>query len=92
MKATWNDSDSDSDHEETKEVANHCFMALEEDNDVNSMSCDENEYLLDEIYDGMHELHNDLLTIIKEYKDLKNNLVGVSKENDTLKIENEKLK
>ena len=92
MKATWSDRDSDSDYEETKEVVNFCLMALEEDNEVNSFSCDENEHSLDEMFDAKHELHNDLFTITKKYKNLKKKLVGVSKENDTLKIKNEKLR
>ncbi|CAK9167551.1 unnamed protein product, partial [Ilex paraguariensis] len=91
MKATWSDSDSDSDPEETKETANLCFMAMQESDEVKSKPKEEIELTINEMYDAILELHNDLLDITKRHKELKKKLVILSKENNILKIENEKL-
>ena len=54
MKATWSDSeDSDSNHEEKKEITNLCFIALEENYEVKSKSNEHDELSYDDMYDEM---------------------------------------
>ena len=51
MVARW----SDSDYSDDDEIANLCFMALEEPK-VTSNSCDSNPYTFDELQDAFEEL------------------------------------
>ena len=55
MVATWSDSDTSNDDSYDDEVANLCFMALD-DSKVNSITCDSNSHSFDELQDAFDEL------------------------------------
>ena len=64
MKATWDDdNESESDEEAQEEIANMCFMAI--DNEVKSLELDDDDLLDDEIdekpsYDELLDDFNNL--------------------------------
>ena len=53
MMATWSESEESSEEENEKEVANMCFMAIDELDEVNSNLSDE------DIHDAFEELYED---------------------------------
>ena len=55
MVATQSDSDASDDDSYDDEVANLCFMALD-DSKVNSITCDSNSHSFDELQDAFDEL------------------------------------
>ena len=62
MMATWSESEESSEEEKEKEVANMCFMAIDEFDEVNLNFSDEH------MHDVFEELHEDF-----EKLSLKNN-------------------
>ena len=68
MVARWSDSDYfDDDESIDNEIANLCFMALEEQK-VTSNSCDSNPYTFDELQDAFGELAIDFEYMNLKYK------------------------
>ena len=46
MLATWSQSEDSSNHENKKEVTNMCFMALEDQDEVNSNFDNNEEFMI----------------------------------------------
>ena len=107
MMATWSESEESSEEEKEKEVANMCFMAIDDLDEVNSNFRDEDMHdIFEELYEDFekHSLKNNSLK--KKIQDLENELEEVKekfsidelskthleKENEILRSENEILK
>ena len=73
--ATWSESEESSEEEKEKEVANMCFMAIDDLDKVNSNFSDEDMHdVFEELYDDFEKLSlkNNLLK--RKFKNLKKNL------------------
>ena len=78
MVATWSDSDASDDDSYDDEVANLCFIALE-DSKVTSILCDSNSYIFEELQDAFEELAIDFETMNFRYKKMNSKLNVESK-------------
>ncbi|RVX02236.1 hypothetical protein CK203_028292 [Vitis vinifera] len=57
MMATWSESEESSEEEKEKEVANMCFMAIDDLDEVNSNSSDEDMHVIfEELYEDFEKL------------------------------------
>ena len=57
MMASWSESEESSEEEKEKEVANMCFMAIDELDKVNSNFSDEDMHgVFEELYEGFEKL------------------------------------
>lgn len=89
FKATWDDSDESDSEEETQEVANMCFMAINDE--VSSLDLDES-LSYDELLDGFNELHDKFEKVGLKNISLKKKIALLSKELDDLRNEKDKAK
>ena len=100
MKATWNDdSESESDDEAQEEIANMCFIAI--DNEINSLELDNDDLLHDEIdeknsydelLDNFNNFHTEYKKLALKNIDLKRKILSLTKElEDSLKEKKMKL-
>ena len=67
MVATWSQSENSSDHENEKEVANMCFIALEDQDKVNSNFDDNEKFMIE-----YEELLKDINKLDEKNTSLKN--------------------
>ncbi|KAJ9686943.1 hypothetical protein PVL29_015689 [Vitis rotundifolia] len=103
MMATWNGSEESFEEEKEKEVANMCFMVINELDEANSNFSDEDMHdVFQELYEDFEKLslkNNSLKRKIQELEEVKEkfSIVEISKthfekENEILRNENEILK
>ena len=99
MKATWEDSNSSSsDEEDEGEIANMCFMALEDDEvylsdlEDSKPSYDELENAFDELYITFEKLKLKYNVLKKKHSLATSDLDSLNDEQGNLKLENEELK
>ena len=81
MMATWSDSEESSEEENEKEVANMCFMVIDELYEVNSNPNDE------DIHDAFRELYEDLKKLGLKNASLKKKVQQLEKELGEVKKE-----
>ena len=99
MMVTWSESEESFEEEREKEVANMCFMAIDELDEVNSNFSDEDIHdVFEELYEKLSLKNNSLKKKIQELEKVKEkfSLVEISKthlekENEILRSENEVL-
>ena len=100
---TWSGSEESSEEEKEKEVANMCFMTIDDLDEVNSNFSDEDMHdLFEELYEDFEKLslkNNSLKKKIQELEEVKEKFLIVEiskthleKENEILRSENEVLK
>ena len=107
MMATWSESEESSEEEKEKEVANMCFMAIDDLDEVNSNSSDEDMHVIfEELYEDFEKLSLKNNSLKKRIQELEKELEEVKekfsideiskthleKENEILRNENEILK
>ena len=80
MIATWSQSEDSSDDENEKEVANMCFMALEDQDEVNSNFDNYEEFMIE-----YEELLKDINKLDKKNTSLKKKVFEIKKELDEIK-------
>ena len=72
MMATWSESEESSEEEKEKEVANMCFMAIDDLDEVNSNFSDEDMHnVFEELYEDFKKLslkNNSLKKKIQEFE------------------------
>jgi len=94
--ATWSESeDSSSEEEESKEVANICFMAHQDEEvtpEINEYSFNELQEAFDELMHEFKKLKVQCKILKKENNDLLNKKENVSKINEILSKEAANLK
>ena len=77
MMATWSESEESSEEENDKEVANICFMAIDELDEVNYNFSDEAMHdVFEELYEEFEKLslkNNSLKKKIQELEEVKEN-------------------
>ena len=100
MMATWSESEESFEEENEKEVANMCFMAMDELDEVNSNFSNEDMHVVfEELYEDFEKLslkNNSLKKKIQELEEVKEkfSIVEISKthlekENEILRKKNE---
>ena len=74
--ATWSESEDESSKEENeKEVANMCFMVIDELDEVNSNISDEDIHdVFQELYEDLEKLGLKMLLSKRKFNNLKKNL------------------
>ena len=83
--ATWSESEESSEKENEKEVANMCFMAIDDLDEVNSNFSDEDMHdVFEELYEDFEKLslkNNSLKKKIQELEEVKEkfSIVEISK-------------
>ena len=80
MMATWSQSEDSSNHENKKEVTNMCFMALEDQDEVNSNFDNDEEFMIE-----YEELLKDINKLDEKNTSLKKKVFELSKELDEIK-------
>ncbi|KAL6320963.1 hypothetical protein AAG906_010772 [Vitis piasezkii] len=79
MMATWSESEESSEEEKDKEVANMCFMAIDELDEVNSNLSDEDIHdTFEELYEDYEKLSLKNISLKKKVQQLEKEL-GMSK-------------
>ena len=72
MMATWSESEESSEAENEKEVANMCFMAIYDLDEVNSNFSDEHIHdVLEELYEDFEKLSLKNNSLKRKFKNLK---------------------
>ncbi|WKA09029.1 hypothetical protein VitviT2T_026708 [Vitis vinifera] len=79
MMATWSESEESSEEENEKEVANMCFMAIDDLDEVNSNFSDE------DMHDVFEELYEDFEKLSLKNNSLKNKIQDLEKELEEVK-------
>ena len=85
MMVTWSESEEFSEEEKEKEVANMCFMAIDELDEVNSNFSDEDMHdVFEELYEDFEKLglkNNSLKKKIQELEEVKEkfSIIEISK-------------
>ena len=75
MMATWSESEESSEEEKEKEVANMCFMAIDDLDEVNSNFSDEDMHdVFEELYEDFEKLGLKNNFLKRKFKNLKKNL------------------
>ena len=80
MMATWSQSKDSSDDENEKEVANMCFMVLEDQDEVNSNFDNDEEFMI-----AYKELLKDINKLDEKNTSLKKIVFELQKELDEIK-------
>ncbi|RVW70631.1 hypothetical protein CK203_056516 [Vitis vinifera] len=81
MMATWSESEESSEEEKEKEVANMCFMAIDDLDEVNSNSSDEDMHVIfEELYEDFEKLSLKNNSLKKRIQELEKELEEGSKE------------
>ena len=75
MMVTWSQSEDSPDNENEKEVANMCFMALEDQDEVNS-NFDDDEFMIeyDELLKDINKLDEKSILLKKKVFELQKEL------------------
>ncbi|XP_058004001.1 uncharacterized protein LOC131180666 [Hevea brasiliensis] len=90
LKATWDESSDSEDEEIGDQVAQMCFIAMEESSNEVTLNDDFIEFSYDELVSALKVMNNELELSHKKNKLLKSELASLRKENETL-IKDDKL-
>ncbi|XP_057985269.1 uncharacterized protein LOC131170216 [Hevea brasiliensis] len=83
LKATWDESSDSEDEEISDQIAQMCFMAMEESSNEIILNDDIIEFSYDELVNALKVMNDELELSHKENKLLKKELVSLRKENET---------
>ncbi|XP_057990579.1 uncharacterized protein LOC131172959 [Hevea brasiliensis] len=83
LKATWDKSSDSKDEEIGDEVAQMCFMAVEESSNEVTLNDDVIEFSYDELVNALKVMNDELELSHKRNKLLKSELASLGKENET---------
>jgi agmatine/peptidylarginine deiminase len=72
MKATWSDDSNPSSSDEKEFMANMCFMAIKNENELQSLD-DESDPTYDELHDAFESLYDEFKKLGSKYSTLKKN-------------------
>ncbi|WJZ91388.1 hypothetical protein VitviT2T_010465 [Vitis vinifera] len=87
MTATWSDSEESSEEEKEKEVANMCFMAIDDLDEVNSNFIDEDMHdLFEELYEDFEKLSLKNNALKKKIQELEKELEKVKEKFSIVEI------
>ena len=82
MMTTWSESEESSEEEKKKEVANMCFMAIKELDEVNSNLSDEDIHeTIEELYENFEKLSLKNISLKKKVQQLEKELGEVKEKN-----------
>ncbi|XP_058005380.1 uncharacterized protein LOC131181351 [Hevea brasiliensis] len=83
LKATWDESSDSEDEEIGDQVAQICFMAMEESSNEVTLSDDVVEFSYDELFNALKVMNDELELSHKRNKLFKSELASLRKENET---------
>ncbi|KAJ9693141.1 hypothetical protein PVL29_012050 [Vitis rotundifolia] len=87
MMATWSESEESSEEENEKEVANMCFMTIDELDKVNSNFSDENMHdVFEELYEDFGKLSLKNISLKKKIQQLEKELGEVKEKFSIVEI------
>ena len=87
MMATWSESEKSSEEENEKEVANMCFMAIEDLDEVNSNFSDEDMHdVFEKLYEDFEKLSLKNNSLKKKIQELENELEEVKEKISIVEI------
>ena len=85
--ATWSESEESPEEENEKEVANMCFMAIDDLNEVNSNFCDEDMHdVFEKLYEDFEKLSLKNNSLKKKIQDLEKELEEVKEKISIVEI------
>ncbi|KAJ9680274.1 hypothetical protein PVL29_019553 [Vitis rotundifolia] len=93
MMATWSESEESSEEENEKEVANMCFMAIDDLDGVNSNFSDEDMHdIFEELYEDFEKFSLKNNSLKKKIQDLEKELEEVKERFSIVEISKKKMR